>query len=318
LATKIVSTGLWPKMRVLAQRTGPRLVAVPFVGKGAGSQLPLRSGDILIARLDEPTVKAGLTHPGEILKYLRKGVEIHAAGNLHAKVFVLGKTAIIGSTNVSTNSATKLIEAAAISTDRGVVLSCRDFVNRLRGDVIGPEYVRRLEKLYRPPRLPNTRPTGPSKRTAPRVLQSPILAVPLVEEPWEQVDERELPRARAAARKRQKRRQSFVLEEFLWYNASDIRRFKLGQRVLQCIEAQGKVMVSPPARVLAVRRYMTKGTTRAIICVEVRRNVRRKSLGALLERLGSRAKALKDLYVLTPLRDTELVYGIGQVWPNTQ
>ena len=37
----------------------------------------------------------------EVGKFLRKGVEVHAQSNLHAKVVVFGKTAVIGSTNVS-------------------------------------------------------------------------------------------------------------------------------------------------------------------------------------------------------------------------
>ena len=93
MATKFHSDDSWSRIRDLARMRGRRLVAVPFLGKGAIRRLPLQAGDLLIVRLDEATVKSGQTSPFEIGKFLRKGVEVHAQSNLHAKVFVFGKTA---------------------------------------------------------------------------------------------------------------------------------------------------------------------------------------------------------------------------------
>lgn len=72
-----------------------------------------------------------------MVKYVKAGVEVHSAANLHAKVFVLGRTAIVGSSNVSAASENSLVEAGIETTDPQVVAKCKRFVEDLRGDVIG-------------------------------------------------------------------------------------------------------------------------------------------------------------------------------------
>ena len=140
----LLTEDAWPRIRAFAQKRGPRLVAVPFVGTGAPSRLPLRSGDLLITRLDEPAVRAGLTNPTEIARLIRRGVEVHHVANLHAKVFVLGGVAVVGSTNVSHSSESQLLEAALLTDHRSTVHACAKFVRSLRGDLIGLAFANRL------------------------------------------------------------------------------------------------------------------------------------------------------------------------------
>lgn len=99
---KLRSDDAWPRLRAIArEHRAPAFVAVSFIGKGAASQLPLRAGDTLVTRCDEAAVKAGLVDPRELRRYLKCGVEVHAVANLHAKAFVFGKIAFVGSTNIS-------------------------------------------------------------------------------------------------------------------------------------------------------------------------------------------------------------------------
>jgi hypothetical protein len=58
-------------------------------------------------------------------------VEVHSVENLHAKVFVAGARALVGSTNVSFTSATGLVEALLETSDREPVRQCRDCVKSL-------------------------------------------------------------------------------------------------------------------------------------------------------------------------------------------
>jgi hypothetical protein len=80
---------LWPRLRQLAGGRSRRAwVAVPFLGRGAVAQLPLRRGDVLVTKFDEPTVRQGLVAPQSVVEFIKRGVEVHAVINLHAKVFV--------------------------------------------------------------------------------------------------------------------------------------------------------------------------------------------------------------------------------------
>jgi phosphatidylserine/phosphatidylglycerophosphate/cardiolipin synthase-like enzyme len=52
----------------------------------------------------EAAVQAGQTCPASLSSMLKRGVQVFSREGLHAKVFVFGTTAYIGSANVSGNS----------------------------------------------------------------------------------------------------------------------------------------------------------------------------------------------------------------------
>ena len=78
-------------------------------------------------------------------------MRIFSVANLHAKVYVLGTTALIGSANASQHSAHTLVEAMLLTTDRKVVEKSKAFVRSIAKNELGPEQLRRLRKLYRSP-----------------------------------------------------------------------------------------------------------------------------------------------------------------------
>jgi len=131
VATEFLSARIWPRLRQLA-RTGRRraYVAVPFLGRGAARRLPLRRGDVLITKFDLAAVRAGLVNPREVVAFIKRGVEVHSVANLHAKVYVFGRTAFVGSANVSASSEDSLIEAGCQVTSLDVVAECRAFHTR--------------------------------------------------------------------------------------------------------------------------------------------------------------------------------------------
>ncbi|MBL0179299.1 MAG: hypothetical protein IPP98_09275 [Gemmatimonadetes bacterium] len=98
-------------------------------------------------------VRQGATDPREIKKLIDRGVNVFSRGRLHSKVFVLGGAAIVGSTNVSSNSMDWLEEAAVLSTNTGVVAAAVKYVESLATEPVNPGYLEACLAEYRPPRF---------------------------------------------------------------------------------------------------------------------------------------------------------------------
>lgn len=152
--TKFLSEGVWEKISELTHNAKSRHVAVAYIGSDALDMLPLGKGDTLIVDLSDGPVKSGSTDPSVIRRYFHKGVNVFSYRGLHAKVFIFDNTAVIGSTNVSSNSRDKLTEAAVITSDPGIVRRCLQFVEGLREelDPLDSEQIAERERIYRRPR----------------------------------------------------------------------------------------------------------------------------------------------------------------------
>ena len=150
MAIQFLHSGIWERITALTKKqSGKCQVAVAYFGKHASELLPLEKGSTLVVDMSRKAVGSGQTNPSEIIKLLKNGVEIHSVENLHAKVFVLGKSAIVGSTNVSQLSAGSLIEAAIETTDAAIVASCKRFVLDYAGEYITLQYARRTTRVLR-------------------------------------------------------------------------------------------------------------------------------------------------------------------------
>jgi hypothetical protein len=112
---------LWGTLRGLARRTKrPRYVAVPYLGRDGAALLSLSRGDVLICALTEQNSKNGSVCPAEIAALQRRGVRVYLQPDLHAKIYLFGKTSIVGSPNLSKTSRDYLDEAALMTTDGAV------------------------------------------------------------------------------------------------------------------------------------------------------------------------------------------------------
>ena len=294
-------------------------MAVPFLGRNAVSQLPLRRGDVLVTRFDEETVRQGLVAPRAVVEFIRRGVEVHAVANLHAKVFVFGRVAVVGSANISNLSEQRLVEAACELTQPELVESCRAFVRSLRGEVVEIEFARRLIRYYRPPRGPFGELSSQRKRrtVSRRVHQSDLVAVSLTSTNYDEADELAAASAQKAARAILRSPDRFRLEDFRWTGQTPpvLRRYV---RVLRCTRNGRRTEIAAPARILQIRRYKSaRGTVRSIVVVEVRKYVREKSLSDVQRVLGVKARTLRNVRGARTLRNSALVYGLGQMWPLT-
>ena len=283
--TSLITSGVWARITKAAKAAPTKAhVAVAYFGKGASKLLPLRAGSTLVVDMSESAVKSGQTNPGELLKLINRGVAVYSVPNLHAKVFVIGPRAFIGSANASTNSANTLVEAVLESTDRSVVTSALRFVREQAVQRVLPEYARTMLKLYKPAKF------GASGEGTPNhgLPATPVVhVVHLVYENWSEAetafDERE---TQIAARLRKRPRQS-VVDAFRWTGGCVIQK---GDIVIQVTaEGRGRKLVSPPANVLRVRRYGKTGRPIRFVYVEVPTAQRRKALKVVRKRLPGRA-----------------------------
>lgn len=316
MATEFLSARIWPRLRQLA-RTGRRraYVAVPFLGKGAAKRLPLRRGDVLITKFDLAAVRAGLVNPREVVAFIKRGVEVHSVANLHAKVYVFGRTAFVGSANVSASSEDSLIEAGCQVTSHDVVAECRTFVQSLRGEIVELKFARTLIPFWKPAPTPYRTST---LRTFHRVRQSELVAVSLKEIDYDAADESAADRAHRSARSKVRNRETFRLDDFRWGGRVP-KALRVGSRVLMCTMRSGGVTeITAPARLLEIRRYKgSRGSWRAIIVVETRKHLRDKRKSMVLRALGASGKPLRSMRGTTVLKDAALIYKLGQLWPTS-
>lgn len=261
-------------------RKGKGLVAVPFIGKGASKLLPLQPGSILVTRFDETTVKAGQVDPAEIVRFIRRGVSVHAYGDLHAKVYVFGRRAVVGSANVSSTSKT-LAEAAIETTLPEIVRAARDFVRQLAADEIGQAYAESMMDLY-----PGER-HGVARRGKSTGAQGPYTRMWVFPFEHYELDERALVAARAG---RPIAERELVDAKMARLDELDHRgqgwiKFAKGDRiVLRATRGRG-FSFEPPSRLLHVEAY--EGG--AILFLERPKRLRERSSTEIRAKLADRA-----------------------------
>ena len=112
---KILTNSSWSKISGQIPEDTPKFAAVAYVSKG--SPLKFGSGDILICDASTSAIRNGTTDAKTLLAFKKNGAQIFSCENLHAKVIVCGKYAVIGSSNLSKSSEEDLFEATLI-TDR--------------------------------------------------------------------------------------------------------------------------------------------------------------------------------------------------------
>jgi hypothetical protein len=257
-------------------------------------------------------LEAGLTNPEELEKFVRAGVEVHTASRLHAKVFVFGRDAVIGSTNVSRRSANYLQEAALHTTERKMIRDARDFVLNHTGEQLTIPFLRKLRKIYQPPRFaPDGPPQSKSKRSK-FPQQTPLWLMPLEYERWNERDHEQADKARSSARKRLK--EGHKLDEFA-YSGAKIQKLEEGEQVIHVLTDGKQTLVYPPGHILKIQRY--RGARRvpsAIVFVAIPEYARARRLAQVREFLGD------DRNVLAPLTDLRRVcvdavaHALRQIW----
>jgi hypothetical protein len=115
---KIFTNSSWSKISTHFPEDVPKFAAIAYVSKG--SPLQFGSGDILICDASESSIKSGNTDAGILLNFKKNGAQIFSCENLHAKIVVCGKYAVIGSSNLSKSSEEDLLEATLLTDKRQI------------------------------------------------------------------------------------------------------------------------------------------------------------------------------------------------------
>ena len=289
------------------------MVAAPYFGSSATTLIKLRPRSVLVLKFDREAIGSGQVDPREVVKAIRTGVEVHHCSNLHAKVFVFGKTVVVGSANVSQHSERHLLEACVETTDQKLVANARKFIRGLLGDRVGLGYAERMIQFYRPPIRPiSIKRRRASKRRTP--VHSDLWVISLDEGPWQKVDYEQEKKGLASAEDAVQNPRAFEITDFLWSGDQMPSGFKIGQRVVRFTStARDNVLVSPPSRIVSIRGYVVKHEKRAIFYLETPKEHRRRKFSAVVRILGSSAKGLGD-WSTKRLRDPDLIYRLGRLW----
>lgn len=247
VSTEFLGANVWTALTAEARRfQGKSFVAVAYLGRGAARRLPLKRGSILVVDASESAVKSGQTSPAELIKFRKRGVRVFNMPNLHAKVFVFGGVAFVGSTNVSDNSDHVFAEASIRSRQASVVSGARQFVRALALNEIGPEKLKSLSLLYDS----RKKSAGGGKRRIKRDGQSfYIVRLSEGEEPLEDVKaiEKGVKKAKEMMTSNETHR-----DMYFWNSSKLASRYKPGDSILPVFcDSKNKVLyIEPPAEFL--------------------------------------------------------------------
>lgn len=120
----------WPHITPAIRTKGPRRAAIAYLGQDAPTLLPLRAGDVLVVNASTAALRAHATSPAALAHYLGAGVRVLSSPNLHAKVIVTDRRAVIGSANASQNS-TVVDEAVIITDDPDLLAAAGKFIDAI-------------------------------------------------------------------------------------------------------------------------------------------------------------------------------------------
>lgn len=284
MITKFVQSELWNSIGNLAKSAKRKHIAVAYLGSGASDIIPLGRGDTLVVDMSLLAVKSGQTNPHEVAKYIKAGVAVFTCANLHAKVYIFDRTAIISSGNLSHHSQSTLVEAGVVTREPSVLKTARGFIKSIQVERVSPEYLKLCKKSYKPPRFAggtaNKRRTKKVVPTYSRLWISGISDVDFSKQE-ELISEREAKKAL----KEVKDKRRYEVNSVRWTGDSHFTRLaRKGDLLLQLYHNKAY----PPARIARIFKYQlpNRKQTRFLILVEDEKNPKLFSWSAFKKTLS--------------------------------
>ncbi len=288
MAVELVTSNIWRLItKTVKSHPSKSMVAVAYFGQQAANMLPLKKSSTLLVDASEKAVKSGQTCPAELLKLYYKGVKVYSLENLHAKIYVVGNTLLIGSANVSGNSSKVLQEAIIKTNDKQAINDAKAFIESHCHIELGEEQLIRLQRLYRPPRFTGVRNT--KLKTAKRKTSSlpSFLVYRLTLGEWTEEETHEANQGRKEAKKYRVHKSRHTVKEFKFTGKIVAQK---GDTVMQIIDEGNQVYVSPPGTLIHIRKW-NNGKQLSNFCYVEVPNKRRKSLTFIKKHF--KPKALK-------------------------
>lgn len=157
-----LADGLKRRLEREARQKGFKRIAVAYVS--SLERLMLGKGDVLVTDASPARIAEGSTTVASLLTASKLDCKLYSLPGLHAKVYILSRCVIVGSSNLSENTG-RLQEAAVLSRDRQLrkdALSWFDVLVR-RAIELTPERLERLARIKPKrafvPAVPNQLPT---------------------------------------------------------------------------------------------------------------------------------------------------------------
>lgn len=122
--SQLLTGDIWKQSSKLLDKKDKIVAAIAYVTQ---STLPLKEGDILICDASKRAIELSETKASILRSYFKKKVKIYSVPQLHAKLLYSNNITIIGSANLSINSAEHLIEAAFVSFDVAAINQAEAF-----------------------------------------------------------------------------------------------------------------------------------------------------------------------------------------------
>ncbi len=313
MSTVFITNDIWPKLTKAVRGSRQSCaVAVAYFGAGASRLLPLQKNSRLVVDASERAVASGQTCPADLSKLVKDGVKVYSVPNLHAKVFVLGRAAYIGSANVSNRSASQLVEAVIRTTEPSAVRAARQFVRDHCLHELTPTVLKQLAKIYRPPLVPGGKRGKKSVKQPPNRPTLPRLLLAQLElEDWSERDQAMHNQGLVVAKKRREHPRSFELDSFRLTGKCVYQR---GDVVIQVTdEGGGSVLVTPPGNVRHVRSRKYGNRQVSFVYLE-HPSRRRRQVKTLAHALGR--GALKQLQCDGLIRDAAFAQALLNIWAD--
>lgn len=242
-------------------------VAVAYFGKGASKKLPLKAGSVIIVNASEDTVAKGLTHPADLIELYNNGVHVFSEEHLHAKLFIIGNSLFVGSTNVSDNSADNLIEAVLKTADAVLIKQAKEFIKFLFGkkNEIGPSELKELQKIYGTKRPPNSKRLKSSKSLVQSTSPTDLYICHIDAGKFSDDEERQSKSAHPKARQEMTDMSHHILESLCSLKTLPI---KLKDDVLQIFYDNNSVFVYPTATLIYTRSWANGAAKKTLYFLE--------------------------------------------------
>lgn len=149
---KLITNKPWDAITAAAAPSGSAHIAVAYFSAGGAALLPLKAGSTLVVDASLATVASGSTDPFALEKLVKAGVQVFSFRDLHAKVFAFDDVGFIGSTNASTSSAGKLLEAVYKTKSKADLVAIREFVTSIAINPLDTLKLSILKAAYKPPK----------------------------------------------------------------------------------------------------------------------------------------------------------------------
>lgn len=281
MSVKLITENIWDELTKAAKNSKIKsFVAVAYFGKGGAERLPLSKGSSLLVDASDNAVTNGITCPEELLKLYYKGVRIFSKENLHAKLFIIGKTLYVGSTNVSLNSEKCFKEAVLKTTDKSAIKDAKLFIQEhCNTPELGDANLKRLMKIYKPSKNFKKEFSTKSKSEinlpAFYVCNLDLVNYSNEEEKQSQIGKQE-------ALQKIKNISRHKIDEFQWTKSHQL---KIDDIILQITNEGSRSYVSPPGQLIHMRNW-SNGVNQKVFCyVEVPKQ-RRKNQEYLKKHLN--------------------------------